>query len=175
MRTLVLQLYNRKNRSTFSYISNGEEVTALFDSGAEAPVWCTGEKDFVAAYQDAKKLEDETRIFGFGKEAEMAAVYVIPDFSLTDGNEVYCIKNLQVAVCYHPLIGCDFVMSDTMFSKADTYIHRIGKKQLEVFFEKDQYRFAMKNALGTFTIVTFAQEEAEITLKSAECNYDVAL
>ena len=61
MRTLVLQLYNRKNRPTFSYVSNGEEVTALFDSGAEAPVWCAGE------------------------------------------------KNLQIAVCYHPLIGCDFV------------------------------------------------------------------
>ena len=86
MRTLVLQLYNRKNRPTFSYISNGEEVTALFDSGAEAPVWCAGKKDFVAAYPDAKKLEEETKIFGFGKEAEMAAVYVIPDFSLTDGS-----------------------------------------------------------------------------------------
>ena len=109
MRTLVLQLYNRKNRPTFSYISNGEEVTALFDSGAEAPVWCAG----------------------------------------------------KVAVCYHPLIGCDFVMSDTMFSKADTYIHRIGKKQIEVLFEKDQYQCAVKNALGTFSIVTFAQEEAE--------------
>lgn len=161
MRTLALQLYNRKNRPTFSYTSNNEEVTALFDSGAEAPVWCTGEKGFVAAYPDAKKLEEETKIFGFGKEAEMAAVYIIPDFSLTDGNEVYRIKNLQVAVCYHPLIGCDFVMSDTMFFKADTYIHRIGKKQIEVFFEKDQYRCAVKNAPGTFSIVTFAQEEAK--------------
>lgn len=160
MRTLVLQLFNRKNRPTFSYISNNEEVTALFDSGAEAPVWCVGEKAFVAAYPDAKRLEDETRIFGFGKEAEMATVYVIPDFSLTDCNEVYRIKNLQVAVCYHPLIGCDFVMSDTMFSKADTCIHRIGKKRIEIFFEKDQYQCAVKNASRTFSIVTFAQEDA---------------
>ena len=59
------------------------------------------------------------------------------------------------------MIGCDFVMSDTMFSKADTYIHRIGKKKIEVFFEKNQYQCAVKNAFGTFSIVTFTQEEAK--------------
>ena len=40
----------------------------------------------------------------------------------------------MVAVCYHPLIGYDFVMSDTMFSKTDTFIHRIGNKYVEIFF-----------------------------------------
>ncbi|MBR5969207.1 MAG: hypothetical protein IK016_02545 [Lachnospiraceae bacterium] len=159
MRTLVLQLFNRKNRPTFLYVSNEEEITALFDSGAETPVWCAGERDFVAAYPDAKRLNWKTKIFGFGKDAEMAAVYVIPDFRLADGNEVYRIRNLQVAVCYHPLIGCDFVMSDTMFSKADTYIHRIGQRQIEVFFEKDQYLCAVKKGAGTFSVVTFSQEE----------------
>ena len=161
MRTLVLQLYNRKNRPVFSYTSNEEEVTALLDSGAEAPVWCAGDKDFCAAYPDAKKLDWETKIFGFGKEAEMASVYIIPDFVLRDEKEEYHIRNLQVAVCYHPLVGCDFVMSDTMFSKTDTYIHRIDKKQVEIFFEKDEYQCAVKRGAGTFSIVTFSQEKTQ--------------
>ncbi len=158
MRTLVLRLFNRKDRPTFLYEVNGEEVIALFDTGASAPVWCSGEKGFVAAYPDAKKLDVKTKIFGFGKEAEMASVYVIPDFLLSDENESYHIQNLQVAVCYHPLIGCDFVLSDTMFSKADTFIHRIGEKRIEVFYDKDVFQCAVKSGAETFSIVTFSQE-----------------
>ena len=38
MRTLVLRLFNRSFRPSFSYVSNGVEVTALLDSGAETPI-----------------------------------------------------------------------------------------------------------------------------------------
>ncbi len=155
MQTLVLKLFNRKNRPCFSYTSNNEEVIALLDSGAETPVWCTGEEGFVAAYPDSKKLDWNTEIHGFGSEPEQSAVYVIPEFVLGNHGVIYKIKNLQVAVCYHPLIGRDFVMSDTMFSKADTFIHRIGKKYVEIFFENDCYQCAVKRGDGVFTIVVF--------------------
>ena len=158
MQTLVLKLFNRKNRPCFSYVSNDEEVMALLDSGAETPVWCAGEGEFRAAYPDAQKLDWKTEIHGFGSEPEQSAVYIIPEFVLSNNGVVYKIENLQVAVCYHPLIGCDFVMSDTMFSKADTFIHRIGKKYVEFFFENDSYRCAVKRADGAFSIVVFSQE-----------------
>ena len=75
------------------------------------------------------------------------------------------ICNLEILICYHPLIGYDLVMSDTMFSKADTYIHRMENKYIEIFYEKDKYLCAAKKANGTFSIVTFAQDE--ITSQSA--------
>ena len=39
MRTLVLSLFNKKNRPSFECKSNGFVFMALFDSGAEAPSW----------------------------------------------------------------------------------------------------------------------------------------
>lgn len=159
MQTLVLQLFNRKNRQSFRYESNNVKVDALLDTGAETPVWCKGEKKLMLAYPEAVKQDWKSEIRGFGKEAEDGAVYVIPEFSLTDGKTSYKITNLQISVCDHPLIGYDFVMSDTMFSKADTFIHRIGNKYIEIIFEKDSYQCASKRGAGTFSIITFSQEE----------------
>ena len=159
MRILRLELFSRMDRPAFGYISNGTEVTALFDTGANAPVWCKGKDKLLLAYPQAKKLDWNSKIHGFGIGAEKALVYVIPCFELTDGKETYRINNLHVAVCDHPLIGCDFVMSDTMFSKTNTMINRIGEKWVEIQFEKDCYYCAVRRGAGTFKIVTFAQEE----------------
>ena len=158
MRTLVLKLFNSKNRPSFSYMRNDMEIMALMDTGAETPVWCTGEETFCIAYPDAIRQDWIAEIRGFGKESEEAAVYLIPEFSLSDRMEEYKIRNLLVAVCDHPLIGYNFVMSDTMFSAADTYIHRIGKKSLEILYKKDAYSCMVKRGAGTFTISTFSQD-----------------
>ncbi len=159
MRTLVLQLYNRKNRPSFMYTSNGLDVTALMDSGAETPVWCTGERKVIKAYPEAVKLKWKAQIRGFGQKYEKASVYIIPRFSIKTPDEEYNIINLQIAVCNHSQIGYDFVMSDTMFSKTNTYINRLGKKYMEIYFEKDVYQCASKRGAGTFSIVTFSQED----------------
>ena len=159
MRTLVLRLFNIKNRPSFSYSVNGLDVMALLDTGAETPVWCTGDKKFQIVYPKARKLEWQTEIHGFGGNLEKADVYVIPEFSLSDGNNTYRINNLEVAVCNHHLIGYDFVMSDTMFYKADTNIHRIYDIYVEISYEKESYQCAVKRVGGTFSIVAFAQNE----------------
>ncbi|MBQ9438952.1 MAG: hypothetical protein IJU50_11560 [Lachnospiraceae bacterium] len=159
MRTLALQLFNQKSRPSFQYTSNDIKVMCLIDSGAETPVWCSGEELFLSAYPKAIKQNYDSEIRGFGKGADKGKVYVIPDFFIADGKETYRIKNLQVAVCYHPLIGYDFVMSDTMFAKTDTFIHRMGGKYIEFFYEKEIYHCAVKRAGNAFSIVTFAQEE----------------
>ena len=79
MRTLVLRLFNSKNRPVFKYTVNGMDVMALIDSGAETPVWCTGSRKFEKVYPDARRQDWETEIRGFGGNLEKAAVYVIPD------------------------------------------------------------------------------------------------
>ena len=161
MRTLVLQLFNRKNRPSFRYESSNVTVDALIDTGAETPVWCRGERRFKRAYPDAVKQDWESEIRGFGKDAEKGAVYIIPQFILTDGNEKYVVENLQLVVCKHPHIGYDFVMSDTMFAKTDTFIHRINNKYVEIMYEKGRYQCAAKRAGGAFSIVVFSQENSE--------------
>ena len=159
MRTLVLKLFNIKNRPSFSYSANGLDVKALIDTGAETPVWCTGEKKFQMVYPTAKKQDWQTEIRGFGGNPEKADVYVIPEFSLSDGKETYRIINLEVAVCNHHLIGYDFVMSDTMFYRVDTFIHRMNDKYVEFFFDKEEYQCVSKRGNGSFSIVVFSQEE----------------
>ena len=161
MQTLALQLFNNKNRPFFRFFLSGKPVTALIDSGAETPVWCKGEEKFKEVYPQAKKLDWKCELRGFGVGAETALVYVIPNFELTDGTATYRINNLHVAVCDHPLIGCDFVMSDTMFAKTKTLINRIGNKWAEIHFEKDCYYCAVRRGAGKFNIITFAQDEVQ--------------
>lgn len=93
-------------------------------------------------------------------------MYVIPGFDLSSGEEIYQIKNLYIAVCDHPLIGYDFVMSDTMFAQTKTVINRIGSKWAEIHFEKDVYQCAVKRGNGIFSIVTFAQDDEMIGRKT---------
>ena len=113
----------------------------------------------MSAFPDAIKQDWEGEIRGFGTSPQKGAVYIIPKFELDDGNEKYRIINLLIAVCYRPSIGYDFVMSDTMFAKTDTTIRRMRGKQLIIEYEKEEYRCAVKRAGGTFSIVTFSQEE----------------
>ena len=159
MRTLRLELFRKLDRPVFSYYSNDVEIMALLDSGSYAPVWCAGEDDFLKAYPHAMKQSWDAEISGFGVGAEKSLVYVIPEFELTNGTTIYRINNLYLAVCDHPMIGCDFVMSDTMFSKTNTLINRLGDKWAEFQFEKDSYHCAVRRGAGAFKIVAFAQEE----------------
>ena len=50
-------------------------------------------------------------------------------------------------------------MSDTMFYKTDTFIHRLNDKYVEIFYEKDSYQCVAKRMGGTFSIVAFSQDE----------------
>lgn len=153
--TLSLKLFSSKSRPSFSYMSNGREVIALFDTGAATPVWCMGEKKFLKAYPDAKKSARMCQISGFGKDTEQGLVYTIPKFVLNDDNASYCIDDLQVAVCHHPTIGFDFVLSDTMFSKTDTLICRRNEKKMDIIFNKCTYQCIVITKPNSFSISTF--------------------
>lgn len=159
---LLLKLHNSRERPIFTYTSNNEDVTMLFDSGALAPVWCMGKNKLLRAYPEAMNKNEKCLISGFGKEAIEGDVYTIPLFRLTDQGVSYQIKGLQIAVCKAPGIGCDFVLSDTMFSKADTMIRRRNGKALEIFFDKEEYHCTPKynNDRTKFSVTVWAQESS---------------
>ena len=159
--TLSLRLLRTRNRPFFLYHSGEIDVLAMMDTGALTPVWCMGENRFLAAYPDAIKNQGERcKVAGFGEKPLPGDVYVIPSFKLENEGTTYCVKNLQIAICNHPQIGCDFVLSDTMFSQTDTLIKRRGQKHVEIVFDRDEYYCTPRYDGDRFTVVTWAQDEA---------------
>lgn len=134
MQALRLRLSNTKSRPMFRYQSGEAMVVALMDTGAETPVWCGEGKDLLRAYPDAVKKDEVCELSGFGKGTVTANVYVLPEFRLENEGKCYRIKNLQIMQCFRPDIGCDFVLSDTMFSNVDTLIYRHGKKCIDICY-----------------------------------------
>lgn len=157
--TLSFKLINSRTRPFISYYSENREVLALIDTGALTPIWCMGVKSFLKAYPNAIHKSGETcHISGFGQTPIIGKTYIIPRFVLQDTNASYVILNLQVAVCRHPQIGCDFVLSDTMFSKTDMCIIRRGKKRLVLHYDQNSYQCTPLYSGNHFTVTTWGQD-----------------
>ena len=116
------------------------------------------EKELLKAFPSAIKKEETYKLTGFGKGAVEASAFVIPDFRLEKGDACYCIKNLQILQTYRPDIGCDFLLSDTIFSNVDTFIYRHGKKQLEIRYYKPEYQCTPIYGNDRFKISVWSQE-----------------
>ena len=116
---------------------NGEELlTIMYDSGAQIPVWCSGIDLLMDAYPNAKKTDYHCEIAGFGKDTELSNIYMIPEFCLANDGVKFTISNLIVAELFKPFIGCDLLLSETMFSKTDTHTNRRIKRELNIIFDK---------------------------------------
>jgi len=156
--SLVFELVSRKSRPVFRYRVGTEELSFMLDTGAETPVYCMTEKELLKAFPSAIKKEETYKLTGFGKGAVEASAFVIPDFRLEKGDACYCIKNLQILQTYRPDIGCDFLLSDTIFSNVDTFIYRHGKKQLEIRYYKPEYQCTPIYGNDRFKISVWSQE-----------------
>ncbi|MBR1669446.1 MAG: hypothetical protein IJ695_01990 [Butyrivibrio sp.] len=158
--TLQLSLISHAERPTFSYIRNNIEILAMYDSGAVVPVWCASEKALLKAYPNAELDQRKGFISGFGKDKQECKIYKIPEFELSEGDKSYKIENLYIAACKRPQIGCTLIMSETMFSKTDTFIKRRNRKFLELYFDKDKFQCTLKYfSEDKFSIAIWAQEE----------------
>ena len=143
--TLVLPLTNQKSRLIFRYDNGNEKIWMMYDSGASIPVWCSGDDLLIKAYPDAIKMNLDCNISGFGTGTERGNVYVIPDFKISKGNAAYTIHNLFVISILKPNIGCDFLMSETMFTKTDMTILRRNAREMKILFDdRDYYCTAMR-------------------------------
>ena len=137
MQTLRFELISRYTRQFFDYDTGSALIRILYDSGANIPVWCTGEEYLLIAYPDAIKTEYVCHVSGFGRGRDAGSVYIIPRFELRDGACVLSVLNLMIAVVEKQLIGCDFIVSETMMEKTNTFTYRIGQKLLQIDYEKE--------------------------------------
>ncbi len=128
-------------RQVFVYKSGELNVMMMFDSGAQMPVWCRSEELLIKAYPDAVKTDYYCDISGFGREIERSEVFRIPLFELSRGDVSFRIKDLLVARLFKPFIGCDLLLSETMFSKTDTITYRRNKRELIIAFDKIERPF----------------------------------
>lgn|GEM_PF-3219660 len=133
---LSFPLTNTLSRQIFEYQQNDDGMLIMYDSGAQIPVWCSGASVLADFYPEAKKTDYHCEISGFGKETELSDVYVIPEFELSDGMVHFKISNLVIAELFKPFIGCDLLLSETMFSKTDTRTTRRAKRELSISFDK---------------------------------------
>ena len=138
--TLVLPLTSRRARQLFKYDNGNEKLTFMYDSGARIPVWCSGEEMLLKAYPNAEKQQLTCIVSGFGKEPETGAVYKIPQFVLSDDSVVFIINNLYIATIEKPTVGCDLILSETMFMKTDMNIYRINKRELHIIYEEKEFQ-----------------------------------
>ena len=92
----------------------------MYDSVAQIPVWCRSEELLCKVFPEAKKTDFYCDISGFGRKTERSSIYIIPLFELGGKDAPFQIKNLLVASLFKPFIGCDFLLSETMFSKTGT-------------------------------------------------------
>ena len=136
MQTLAFPLTSRSVRQVFDYDTSSAVIRFMYDSGARVPVWCSDESFLKVAYPDAYRTALKGRVSGFGKGVETSSIYCIPRFTLSEAAKNFVIKNLLIAVLYKPQIGCDFIISETMLSKTDTFTFRRRKKELHILAEK---------------------------------------
>lgn len=65
----------------YTDVANDMVIKCLIDTGADTPVWTSGERLFLKAFPDAELVEDILfELGGFGKESELVSVYKIPKF-----------------------------------------------------------------------------------------------
>jgi len=148
------------SRPIFSFIANGgEEVIAMYDSGAITPVWAKNERVLRSLFPLAEKQERGCLLSGFGRGAVVCNVYRIPELSLENEGERYVIRNLPIAVNENPSIGCDMVLSATMFSHADVLIRQREEKSITIYFDKDTYFSAPLWGKERMSIMTWTQEQ----------------
>ncbi len=145
---LRFPLTNRSVRQVFDYETDTVAYRLMYDSGARIHVWCSDVEFFLKAFPEAKKADITAKVAGFGKEAETASVYIIPKYTLKDGNTEIIINNLSVVVLFKPNIGCDFLLSETMVSKIDTFTYRRGKKELHIISDKSEYNCTARKNNG---------------------------
>jgi hypothetical protein len=100
----------------------------LVDTGANMPVWCTGENTFKQCYEDASQLQGISILKGFGKGYEICNVYSIPNFKLSDGNNTIIYKNLPIAVLSRDY-AFELIISNTMINHLNFSINTFAKRE----------------------------------------------
>lgn len=102
------------------------ELVFLVDTGADTPVWCTGEGELLDIFPTARKMKYRFVLSGFGIGVEIADAYIVPDFYLSDGTEEIIFQNMLVAVTNRPTLNVDLILPASLFHHMDLDIDRLS-------------------------------------------------
>lgn len=128
------------NRGKYAYgttiitIPNGMgSYECLIDTGAYEAIWSGGITDFLINYPNAKKTSYVAYIGGFGKGRNIAPIYIIDDFILSDGNNEVHYKDIPIAILDKDY-SFSMILGYSLFNKANisinTYTNRNGMHRI---------------------------------------------
>lgn len=147
---LKKNLDNKSDRPIiYTDVANDMIIKCLIDTGADTPVWTSGETLFLKAFPDAELIADILfELGGFGKESELVPVYKIPKFTLKSDydNNIIVFNNLLVACYVKNSISTPLILSATMFKHTNYSIINVGEDipMLTINYNKNEYEIGMR-------------------------------
>lgn len=147
---LKKNLDNKSDRPIiYTDVANNKVIKCLIDTGADTPVWTSGETLFLKAFPDAKLVDDILfELGGFGKESELVPVYKIPKFVIKSDydNNIIVFNNLLIACYIKNSISIPLILSATMFKHTNYSILNIGEDvpMLTINYNKSEYEIGMR-------------------------------
>lgn len=148
----------------YTDVANDMVIKCLIDTGADTPVWTSGERLFLKAFPDAELVEDILfELGGFGKESELVPVYKIPKFVIKSDydNNIIVFNNLLIACYIKNSISTPLILSATMFKHTNYSIINIGEDvpMLTINYNKCEYEIGtrFKNKRKLDKIYSFVQ------------------
>lgn len=151
MKTLRFEIELEASKTRFVPYDK-PDLIYLIDTGADTPVWCKGEEEFLDVYKDAERIPVKFLLSGFGKGIDVVDVYRIPIFELTDGTQSVFFKNLVVAITNRPEMDLDMVLPVSIFRHMKIeidYMTSVSVPTLDIITENDTVPIFFKK--GTLT------------------------
>lgn len=150
----------------YTNVANDMVIKCLIDTGADTPVWTSGETLFLKAFPDAELVDNILfELGGFGKENELVPVYRIPKFSIKSDydNNIIVFNNLLVACYVKNSISTPLILSATMFKHTNYSIINIGEDVpiLTINYNKNEYEIGIRfrNNKRLDKIYSFVQQK----------------
>ena len=138
-------------------------MQVLCDTGAYLPTWVDGLDSFMSVFPNGTFANAQAILAGFGKGYEVAPVYVVPDFKLTDSNgNGITIQNTYVTVPTERDFSFQMILAFPIFNKMNVnYISytnsnnnlKVIKPLLRLNPHKNKYHMNGKFVLPTTSAI----------------------
>ena len=119
-----------------------KDVTCLFDTGADIPVWTQGSEALKKVFSAEKIKGKKFLLSGFGKEPEIVGAYRISDLVLKGEDEDRVVfKSMTIACTLRPYMVASLILPATAFSHMNYMIRNIevDNPVVEIYHTKIEY------------------------------------
>ena len=121
-----------------------KDVTCLFDTGADIPVWTQGSEALEKVFSTEKIEGKKFLLSGFGKEPEIVEAYRISDLVLKGEDEDKVVfKSMTIACTLRPYMVANLILPATAFSHMNYTVRNVGVETPVVEIEHDREEYAI--------------------------------